>query len=209
MRIVITPAEHVTALTYPAAGERRDSVCVVLAHGAGTNQTHEFMVRSATAMAGRGIDVVTFNFVYSESGRRLPDRNDKLEGCYRKVIQAFQAGQLGAAGAKLVIGGKSMGGRIASQVAAATPAGIDGLLFLGYPLHPPGRPEQLRSRHLPRIQVPMLFVQGSRDAFGTPEELAPVVENFRPPSFASSTAPIIRSRYGRPQRCRRRRWTRS
>jgi uncharacterized protein len=76
---------------------------------------------------------------------------------------------------KLVIGGKSMGGRIASQVAAAGQEGIAGLVFLGYPLHPPGRPDKLRSKHLPDIRAPMLFVQGSRDAFGTPDELRAIL----------------------------------
>ena len=79
---------------------------------------------------------------------------------------------------KLAIGGKSMGGRIASQVAAASPLDLAGLVFLGYPLHPPGKPDQLRSKHLGRIGAPMLFVQGSRDAFGTPEELQPIIRDL-------------------------------
>src|SRR5262249_35240179 len=80
----------------------------------------------------------------------------------------------------LIIGGKSMGGRIASQVAASGMQGPSGLVFLGYPLHPPGRPEKLRAEHLARIGLPMLFVQGSRDAFGTPDELRPIIEPLRP-----------------------------
>jgi predicted alpha/beta-hydrolase family hydrolase len=81
---------------------------------------------------------------------------------------------------RLVIGGKSMGGRIASQVAAAGIADLAGLVFLGYPLHPPGRPDRLRAAHLPDIKVPMLFVQGERDALGTPEELRPIMSRFEP-----------------------------
>jgi predicted alpha/beta-hydrolase family hydrolase len=172
----VTPSEPVTTLTYSADAHHRLGICLILAHGAGANQTSAFMVRFPTGLAARGIDTVTFNFVYTEHGKRLPDRNDKLEACYRKVIEAVQNGILGETLAqdRLAIGGKSMGGRIASQVAAAKPDGVAGLVFLGYPLHPPGRPEQLRSKHLPAIQAPMLFVQGSRDAFGAPEELTQV-----------------------------------
>jgi predicted alpha/beta-hydrolase family hydrolase len=172
-RLDITPSEHVTALAYRAAPAGDADVILILAHGAGANQTSSFMVRFATALAARGIDTVTFNFSYSQQGRRMPDRNDKLESCYRTVIDAVRGGKFhqDADRRKLVIGGKSMGGRIASQVAAAGQDGVAGLVFLGYPLHPPGRPDKLRSKHLPRISAPMLFVQGTRDAFGTPEEL--------------------------------------
>ena len=183
-RIEITPSEQVTALTYPAPVQDRAGICLILGHGAGANQTSAFMVRFATGLATRGIDAVTFNFVYSEQGKRLPDRNDKLEACYRGVIEAIQGGKLskGIGQDRLAIGGKSMGGRIASQVAAATPDGIAGLVFLGYPLHPPGRPEKLRSKHLPAIRAPMLFVQGSRDAFGAPAELERVFGDLRAPA---------------------------
>jgi uncharacterized protein len=176
-RLDITPSEHVTATFYPAAG--RADIALILAHGAGANQTSRFMVLFAGALAARGIDTVTFNFVYSEEGRRVPDRNDKLENCYRKVIEAFRGGIFVKDARKLAIGGKSMGGRIASQVAAADRDGIAGLVFLGYPLHPPGRPDKLRTRHLPDIQAPMLFVQGSRDAFGTPDELRPIAAGLK------------------------------
>jgi uncharacterized protein len=80
------------------------------------------------------------------------------------------------------VGGKSMGGRIASQVAGANGDDIAGLVFLGYPLHPPGRPDILRTKHLPDIDAPMLFVQGSRDAFGTPDELTPIIRNLTAPA---------------------------
>ena len=87
VRVDITPSEHVTAIAYPAAGERA-GVSLILAHGAGANQTSAFMVRVATALAARGIDTVTFNFLYSEARKRIPDKNDKLEACWRKVIEA-------------------------------------------------------------------------------------------------------------------------
>ncbi len=177
IRLDLSPSEHVTALAYRAASRGGADVTLILAHGAGANQTSGFMVRSATSLAARGIDTITFNFVYTEQRRRVPDRNDKLEHCYRTVIEAVRSGKFhdDARRQKLVIGGKSMGGRIASQVAAAGQEGIAGLVFLGYPLHPPGRPDKLRSKHLPDIRAPMLFVQGSHDAFGTPEELRAVL----------------------------------
>jgi len=181
VRLHITPSEQVTATVYPAAAVESAGICLILAHGAGANQTSSFMVRFATALAERGIDAVTFNFIYSEDGRRIPDRNDKLELCYRKIIAAFHAGSLqeNPSRQKLVIGGKSMGGRIASQVAATVADDIAGLVLLGYPLHPPGRPEKLRSAHLPDIRAPMLFVQGSRDSFGTPDELWPIIKRLK------------------------------
>jgi uncharacterized protein len=184
IRVDITPSEHVTALAYRAAVRRHPGVTLILGHGAGANQASGFMVRFATALAARGIDTITFNFVYSEEGRRVPDRNDKLESCYRNVIDAVRGRTFhqDTGGRILVIGGKSMGGRIASQVAAASPDGIAGLVFLGYPLHPPGRADKLRSKHLPDIRAPMLFVQGSRDAFGTPEELGPVMGTLNAPA---------------------------
>jgi predicted alpha/beta-hydrolase family hydrolase len=172
--IDVTPSEHVTAIAYPAEAGKHAGVRLILAHGAGAGQASSFLVRFASALAARGIDTVTFNFLYTEQGRRVPDRNDKLEACYRRVIEACHDGVLARKPrAKLVIGGKSMGGRIASQVAAADGGGIAGLVLLGYPLHPPGQPEKLRTKHLAGITTPMLFVQGSRDSFGTPAELKP------------------------------------
>lgn len=182
IRVPITPTEHVTAIVYAAAKNPSD-LALALAHGAGGNQTSKFMVDFAQALAARGIDAITFNFLYSEAGRGLPDSNDKLETCYRKIIEAYHKRALDKnVDSKLVIGGKSMGGRIASQVAARNAGGIAGLVLLGYPLHPPGRPDKLRSKHLPDIKVPMLFVQGSRDAFGTPEELQPIIKNLKAPT---------------------------
>jgi predicted alpha/beta-hydrolase family hydrolase len=182
-RVDVAPSEHVTAILYPAAAGDDAGLSLILAHGAGANQKSAFMVRFATALAARGIETITFNFAYTEAGRRLPDRNDKLEACWRRVIEAY-SGEIGGRGERrrLAIGGKSMGGRIASQVAAADPDGIAGLILLGYPLHPPGRPDQLRSRHLVDIRAPMLFVQGSRDAFGTPAELAPILKTLKAPA---------------------------
>jgi uncharacterized protein len=177
----IAPSEPISALVYGAPADA--DVSLILGHGAGAGQNSAFMVKFATALAARGIETVTFNFAYAEAGRRVPDRNDRLEAAWRRVIAAYRNGELGAQARRLAIGGKSMGGRIASQVAATESAsggdGIAGLVFLGYPLHPPGRPDKLRSGHLPQIRAPMLFVQGSRDTFGTPEELEPIIETLR------------------------------
>jgi uncharacterized protein len=177
IRVALSPSDHVTALVYRAARAHRLGVPLILAHGAGADQTSSFMVHFATMLAARGVDIVTFNFAYTEHGRRVPDSNDKLESCWRAVIAAARGRDFprDVGGSKLVIGGKSMGGRIASQIASqpapSGPEDIAGLVFLGYPLHPPGRPDKLRSEHLGRIRAPMLFVQGARDAFGTPAEL--------------------------------------
>jgi predicted alpha/beta-hydrolase family hydrolase len=139
-------------------------------------------VSFASGLAARGIDMITFNFLYREQGRRIPDPNDKLEACYRAVIEAV-CEQMRSGRDALAIGGKSMGGRIASQVAAAAGiGGLTGLVFLGYPLHPPGRPDRLRAKHLSDIKAPMLFIQGSRDAFGTPDELRPILTSLAPPA---------------------------
>lgn len=181
MEIKSGDGESVSALVYSAAAKRRAGITMLLAHGAGADQTSAFMVGFAKAMAARGIDTITFNFLYAEQGRGAPDRNDKLEACYRAAIAAIQKDR--ALGQNpLIIGGKSLGGRIASQVAASDINGVAGLVFLGYPLHPPGKPDRLRSEHLSLIRAPMLFVQGSRDPFGTPDELRPIVESLKAPA---------------------------
>ena len=176
--VTLSSGNAVSAIAYPAAGAPTGTT-MVLAHGAGAPQTHPFMTAFARRLSGRGIDVVTFNFLYMERGRRVPDPKARLEACYRAVIAAARA-RAGDGDRRLVIGGKSMGGRIATQVAAADGAdgsdtGVDGLVLLGYPLHPPGRPDKPRTAHLPSVTAPMLFVQGERDAFGTPDELRPVL----------------------------------
>src|SRR6266550_3525341 len=199
LTITINERESITALLY-AAPKDRANMTLILGHGAGANQLHPFMQLFASGLAGRGFDVLTFDFQYMEQGRRVPDPKAKLENCYRAVIEtARQHKKL--KGNRLVIGGKSMGGRIASQVAvldcggltplsdaaaksirksrsqvASSSGDIAGLVFLGYPLQPPGKPDQLRDAHLPQITAPMLFVQGSRDAFGSPDELRTTIK---------------------------------
>jgi predicted alpha/beta-hydrolase family hydrolase len=156
---------EISARRYDAADP---AATFVLAHGAGAGQGHPFLVRTATDLAARGIAVITFNFPYMDRGRGAPDPAPVLEACYLDVI-GFVRGStpVGA----LFIGGKSMGGRIATQVAARAEAVVDGVIVLGYPLHPPGKPDTLRVKHLAAVRAPMLILQGTRDAFGSPVEL--------------------------------------
>jgi predicted alpha/beta-hydrolase family hydrolase len=159
---------------YPASDS--SSPLLVLAHGAGAGHDHPWMTRVASGLAARRIAVVTFNFPYMDAHRRAPDRAEVLEEAFRSAWSEVQS-RLGTDPAALkrpmFAGGKSMGGRIASQAAARglfdpAPAG---LVFFGYPLHPPGKPAQRRDRHLLNITVPMLFLHGTRDPFGSPDEL--------------------------------------
>ena len=181
LSVRISESETTTALFYPAAKLLRAGITIILGHGAGANQLSGFMRLFAMGLADRGVDVVTFNFLYTEQGRKIPDPAPRLEGCYRAVIDAALKHKK-LKGNHLVIGGKSMGGRIASQVAAQNGENIAGLVFLGYPLHPPGRPDKMRSEHLPKIKAPMLFMQGSRDAFGRKEEIADIIEKLKLPA---------------------------
>lgn len=132
---------------------------LVLAHGAGAPLGSDFMRVIAEALGERGIRVCRFNFVYMEKGKRAPDRQPVLEETYGAVLDAVRGDH-----ATVVVGGKSLGGRIASMIVAAG-AAADGLVFLGYPLHPPGRPDRIRKAHLADISQPMLFVEGTRDSF--------------------------------------------
>lgn len=162
----------ITARRYSAHEPR--AACV-LAHGAGAGQMHPFMMAAATAFTAAGFETITFDFPYMEAGRRVPDKARVLERTFAAVAKESCDRWLN--GLPYFVGGKSMGGRIASQAAAnglfaRAPAG---LVFLGYPLHPPARPEKRRDAHLPDVKEPMLFVHGSRDPFGTPDEMRDLV----------------------------------
>ena len=185
LEIKANERDSVTALLYSAPKKTRAGATLILGHGAGGNQLSPFMQLFAKGLASRGLDVLTFNFVYMEQGRGMPDQKTKLESCYRAVIEGAGKHRK-LKGNRLVIGGKSMGGRIASQVAADTTndlsGTIGGLVFLGYPLHPPGHPEKMRDAHLSSIRAPMLFIQGSRDAFGTEDEIRAVIKRLKLPA---------------------------
>ena len=176
MKVKLNADESVTATAYRAAAGEGLGATLLLGHGAGADQASDFMMSFARGLAARGVEVVTFNFLYTERGRKAPDRQERLEACYRAVAEAVRKKLNGN---RLFIGGKSMGGRIASQVAAGI-EDLTGLVFLGYPLHPPGKPDQLRAAHLATLHKPMLFVQGERDPFGTPAELRPVLRKLKP-----------------------------
>ncbi len=140
----------------------------IYAPGAGSNVHDPFGSYSCRELATRGVTAVRFQFPYQEAGKRSPDRPDVLEATWRAVIERLRPDT-----GRLVVGGRSMGGRIASQVLAQG-VEVDALAFFAYPLHPPGKPEQARDAHLTSITVPMLFCSGTRDAFASPEELRAV-----------------------------------
>jgi len=149
---------------------------VVLGHGAGGDRRTRMLVELAETLAASGRRAILYNFPYSDRGRGAPDRPDVLERTAQAAAD-YARRELGSA--RVVVGGKSMGGRIASQ-AVAKGAAAAGLVFLGYPLHPPGRPATRRDRHLPAITAPMLFVQGTRDAFARWDLLEALVGRLSP-----------------------------
>jgi len=152
--------------TPPLAGR----AALVLAHGAGAPHTHPFMTAMAREIAALGPDVWTFNFPYMDARRRLPDRLPVLTACFSAVAAHVLAA---TAGRPVFLGGKSMGGRVATHVAAhASVAGaLAGIVCLGYPLRPPSGARTDRTSHLAHLDVPVLVVQGTRDPFGSPDDI--------------------------------------
>ncbi|MBM4295395.1 MAG: dienelactone hydrolase [Deltaproteobacteria bacterium] len=136
---------------------------LVLAHGANNNMDHPLIAGVHQRLARNGLVTVRFNFPYMEEGRQKPDPDYVLEGVYRLVVECL--GEMEEfKGLEFYLGGKSMGARIAAQIVAQD-LGASGLVFLGYPLHPPGKPENLRDQPLYRLPCPALFIEGSRDPF--------------------------------------------
>jgi len=135
----------------------------ICAHSAGGHKDDHAMQATAAALGARGTDVVRFNFPYRSRGSRLPDRMPELKAAFAAVVEPLRDD-----GRKLIIGGRSMGGRVATMLAADGFA-CDGLLLFAYPLHPAGQPEKLRDAHLPRIKVPVLCFNGTRDKLCTRE----------------------------------------
>jgi len=179
LAVELEDGDRVTAQVYASEGEPQSST-FVLAHGAGAGQLSPFIARFARGLARRGIRVITFDFPYMQHRRRAPDKAPQLESAYRAVLrQTTPADTPG----KLFIGGKSLGGRIASHLAAAQDElaeRLSGLVCLGYPLHAPGQ-ARLRDAHLPAIRAPVLILQGERDAFGTPEEIRTAMKAMSAP----------------------------
>lgn len=164
--------------TVSAVWDRSDpaGAVLVLGHGAGGTLATPDHARFAAAVAARGITAIRFNFPYAEAQRRVPDRQPVLVACYRAV--ADHVAERSGPAVALFLGGRSMGGRIASHL-LADGYRARGLVFLSYPLHPPREPDRLRTAHLERITVPMLFIQGSRDAYARPDLLARTLERLR------------------------------
>ena len=149
----------------------------VFGHGAGAGHSHPWIRTVATGLAARGIHVITFDFPYAAARRNRPDPGSVLEAAFADVWGVALDPSVAPRPAAIFAGGKSMGGRIASQATARglllpAPAG---LVFFGYPLHPPHQPEKRRDAHLPAVRAPMLFVQGSRDPFGNETEIGALV----------------------------------
>jgi predicted alpha/beta-hydrolase family hydrolase len=150
----------------------------VLAHGAGAGMRHRFLESVSAALADRGIATLRYQFPYMEAGGRRPDPPRVLQATVRAA--AAKAAEM-AAGLPLIAGGKSLGGRMTSAAAAATPlAAVKGLVFLGFPLHPPGQPGTSRADHLDRVDIPMLFIQGTRDEFARLDLITDVTEELEP-----------------------------
>lgn len=165
-----------SALLTPAADPA--ALCVV-AHGAGSDMRSDFLQGVAVGFAAGGVSALRFNFSYTESGRKAPDRAPALLEAWRSALA--EAERL-APGLPLAASGKSLGGRMASMLAAEEGAGFGAraLVFFGYPLHAPGRPQQPRSQHLAAITVPMLFIQGTADPLATFPMIESLVEALGP-----------------------------
>lgn len=163
-------------------GARPDRA-VLLAHGAGADMHAATLTTVADALADAGVPSLRFQYPYRSAGRRAPDRMPVLEAATREAAASLGRRTKLPAG-RLVLGGRSMGGRVASVVVAheADPLPALALVLLGYPLHPPGKPEQPRVEHLSRLRVPVLFVSGTRDAFGAPAELRRAARRVKGPT---------------------------
>src|SRR5437867_7274267 len=158
--ITLSEAQRVTGLLQAPPGAR---VCYVLAHGAGAGMLHPFMAAIANGLAERGIATLRYQFPYMEQGSKRPDAPKLAHATVRAAV--LEASRL-VPELALFAGGKSFGGRMTSQAQAASPLpGVHGLVFLGFPLHPPGQPSEERAKHLFDVQIPMLFLQGTRDDF--------------------------------------------
>ena len=165
-----------TTATFEPATTGSSTGVFVCAHGAGENMSGRGTVAVATALRARGLDVVRFNFLYKETGSGRPDPMPLLKQCFSAVVERVRAE---ARPRRLIIGGRSMGGRAASMLAAEDFA-CDALLLLAYPLHPDGKPEQLRDAHLPAITTPTLCLNGTRDALCRQDLMEAVLQRVGP-----------------------------
>ena len=161
-----------TAFRRPPGADR----LLVLAHGAGAGMHHVFLESLSEALSDRGIATFRYQFPYIEAGRRRPDRPPVLIATVREAVAAAREA---APDLPVLAAGKSMGGRMTSIAASQEPLeGVSGLVFFGFPLHPPGKPSTQRGDHLDSVDLPMLFLQGDRDAFATLDLLRPVLRRL-------------------------------
>ena len=172
-RIPVGGAE--TSAVFEAADNSTDAPVFVCAHGAGGNKDDRGLVSLARALRARGLSVVRFNFLYREKKSGRPDPMPRLEECFAAVVERTREE---VHPKTLIIGGRSMGGRAASMMAAEN-FNCNGLLLFAYPLHPPGHPEKLRDAHLPSITVPVLCFNGTRDPFITQELMETVLTKVK------------------------------
>jgi len=157
---------------------RQARTCFVFAHGAGAGMTHPFMETVARGLGERGVATLRYQFPYMENGSRRPDSPAVAQAAVRAAVAEAARRCPGLA---LIAGGKSFGGRMTSQAQAAAPlAGVRGLAFFGFPLHPAGKPSRDRAKHLVDIDIPMLFLQGTRDSLADLKLLEPVVHGLGP-----------------------------
>jgi len=169
LRLAVDGAGEVSALLLRPAKARW---LLALAHGAGAGMSHPFMTKLAEELASVGVATLRYQFPYMEERRRVPDKPAVLTATVRAAVRAAAEA---APGLPLLAGGKSMGGRMTSQAAAEGPLeGVRGLVFFGFPLHPPKQPGTKRADHLAKVTVPMLFLQGTRDELADLELLRPV-----------------------------------
>jgi predicted alpha/beta-hydrolase family hydrolase len=172
---VAVGGEETSAVFEPASDGSEGGPVFVFAHGAGGNMNDRGVVQTANALRARGIGVVRFNFLYREKKSSRPDPMPRLKDTFSAVISRVRAE---VEPQSLIIGGRSMGGRAASML-AADGFECNGLLLLAYPLHPPGKPDQLRDAHLPAIKVPVICFNGTRDPFCTPSLMEDVLTRVK------------------------------